>query len=190
MVRVPRGLHTPAGAYARGKLQWGPVAWRAQVVAFNAWTYYITGVPLIGGQAQGTISIGGSVTSALYPGPTVFPGPTLHPGATSSMPTGTGGECLLSVGPSGAGTVWFPAAATVSTTSGINDNSTCNLYIGPAGIPITLVGTLFPGGYGTISLPIPSLAPGQYIIAVWTGGKLGDVASINISGTMQALAPG
>jgi hypothetical protein len=99
------------------------------------------------------------------------------------------GTLTLSVGPSGAGTIWYPASATVSTTSGVNDNSVCNIYLGPSGIPVTLVGTLNPGGYGTTSLAIPSLAPGQYLIAVWTGASNGDTASVNIVGLMSALSP-
>jgi hypothetical protein len=85
--------------------------------------------------------------------------------------------------------VWYPASLTVSTTTGINDFSTCSIYLGPAGVPVTLVATLFPGGTGTASLAIPSMTPGQYLIAVWTGAKSGDTASINIVGTMDSVMP-
>jgi hypothetical protein len=99
------------------------------------------------------------------------------------------GAALLSVGPSGSGNVWYPASCTISTTTGVNDFSTCSIYLGPAGVPVTLQATLFPGGTGTASLAIPSMTPGQYIIAVWSGGHPGDVCSVNITGTMDSVMP-
>jgi hypothetical protein len=33
------------------------------------------------------------------------------------------------------------------------------------------------------------MTPGQYIIAVWSGGHAGDVCSINITGTMDSVMP-
>ena len=158
MVRVPRGLTSPAGAYAPGRLGWGPAARPIRRLPIQLYRRPITSVPLTGGQAQGRISAAGAAT--------------------------------LSVGPSGAGNVWYPASITISTTTGINDFSTCSVYLGPAGVAVTLVATLFPGGTGTASLAIPSMTPGQYIIAVWSGGHSGDVCSINIVGTMDSVQPG
>jgi|SRR5579864_1377672 len=105
----------------------------------------------------------------------------------SALPAG---QALTSVGPQGLGNVWYPAQATISTTSGINDNSTFSLYLGPAGVPVTLVGQAFPGGTGTLAVAVPSMTPGQYLIGLWTGGNPGDVASINVIGTMDSLMPG
>ena len=99
------------------------------------------------------------------------------------------GAATLSVGPAGSGNVWYPASITILTTTGINDFSTCSVYLGPAGVPITLQATLFPGGTGTASLAIPSMTPGQYLIAVWSGGHSGDVCSMNITGTMDSVIP-
>jgi len=48
-----------------------------------------------------------------------------------------GGLLTLQIGPQGAGTVWYPAQVTTSTTSGVNDVSTCLVYMGAAGTPIT-----------------------------------------------------
>lgn len=97
------------------------------------------------------------------------------------------GEGIVSVGPQGLGNVWYPAQCTISTTSGVNDNSVFSLYLGPAGVPVTLVGQAFPGGSGTLAVAVPSMTPGQYLIGVWTGGNPGDVASINVIGTMDTL---
>jgi hypothetical protein len=103
---------------------------------------------------------------------------------------GAGGAATISVGPQGLGNVWYPASATIMTTSGVNDNSTCNLYLGPAGVPVTLIATFYPGGTGTAGIAVPSMTPGQYLIAVWSGGNPGDYASVNIVGTMDSIQPG
>jgi hypothetical protein len=102
----------------------------------------------------------------------------------------SGGTATISVGPNGLGNVWYPASATIMTTSGVNDNSTCNLYLGPAGQGITLIATFYPGGTGTAGIAVPSMTPGQYLIAEWTGANPGDHASINIVGTMDSIMPG
>jgi len=156
-MRVPAGLHSPAGAWAPDKLLWGPVARPIRRLPLQLYRQRITSVPLTGGQAQGKILASGALT--------------------------------LSVGPSGSGNVWYPASITILTTTGVNDFSTCSIYLGPAGVPITLVATLFPGGTGTASLAIPSMTPGQYIIAVWSGATSGDTASINVVGTADSVAP-
>jgi hypothetical protein len=146
---------------------------------------------------------GGRFPGKLTSGPAVRPIPRLpmqlYTQTVSSVPL-TGGQAqgkisaagaaTLSVGPAGAGNVWYPASITIQTTSGVNDTSTCLIYLGPAGVPVTLQATLYPGGFGTASLAIPSMTPGQYIIAVWSGGKSGDVCSINITGTMNSVMPG
>jgi hypothetical protein len=98
------------------------------------------------------------------------------------------GELALSVGPSGLGTVWYPASAVISTTVGPLDPSTCAVYVGPQGNPQALQGTLFAsGGAGTVALAIPQLTPGLFIVAIWTGATPGSVATMNVTGTAQML---
>lgn len=97
------------------------------------------------------------------------------------------GPLTLQIGPQGAGTVWYPAQVTTSTTSGVNDTSTCLVYMGAAGTPITLMGTLFPGGAGVLAVAFPPLTVGLFVIAVFSGGKAGDVAAVNVTGTMDYL---
>lgn len=160
MVRVPRGLHSPAGAYRPGKLAWGPAAPRpARRLPMQLYQARISQVPLVGGQAQGIVAATGKLS--------------------------------LSVGPQGIGNVWYPASLTVQTTSGTSDGSVCNIYLGPAGVGVTLLGTFYPGqaGDGVASFALPSLAPGQYLIASWTGANSGDVATVNVVGTMDSVAP-
>lgn len=106
-------------------------------------------------------------------------------GITTIAANGTG---TISVGPAGLGTVWYPASAVISTTTGANDSSTCSIYVGPAGYPTTLQGTLaLSGGAGVVALAIPQLTPGMFIIAVWSGAHAGDIATLNVTGTAQVL---
>lgn len=102
------------------------------------------------------------------------------------------GNGTVALGPQGMGTVWYPAAVTVSTTSGINDASVCNIYAGPAGIltPTTLLGTLPSGGAGVLSMGLPPLPVGWQLTAVWSGGSPGDVAAVNVTGSKDAMMLG
>ncbi len=103
-----------------------------------------------------------------------------------------GGTGKVSIGPSGLGTVWYPASVTVSTTSGVNDPSVCNVYAGPAGIltPTTLLGTIPSGGAGVLAVAVPPLPVGWYLTAVWSGAKNGDIAAINVTGSKDARVVG
>lgn len=110
---------------------------------------------------------------------------------TGAQVTGTipnSGTLTLSVGPSGLGTVWYPASAVVSTTTGPSDTSTCSVYVGAAGNPQSLQGTLYSsGGAGVVALAIPSITPGLSVIAVWTGGTAGALATLNVTGSAAVL---
>lgn len=96
------------------------------------------------------------------------------------------GTLTLTVGPQALGTVWYPAQATISTTTGPLDTSTALAYLGSAGVPTQLVGTVYSGN-GTIALAVPDMQPGDQLIVTWTGGHAGDVAAVNIIGSMDAL---
>lgn len=98
-----------------------------------------------------------------------------------------GGALTLSIGPQGLGTVWYPAQVTTTTTSGVNDVSTCLVYMGAAGVPTTLMGTLYPGGAGVLAVAFPPLTVGLFIIAEFTGGHATDIAAVNVTGTMDYL---
>lgn len=97
------------------------------------------------------------------------------------------GALTLTIGPQGLGTTWYPVQITLSTTTGVLDTSTANVYLGPLVTPATLVGSLFTGN-GTVALAIPAMQPGQYLVISWTGGNPGDTAAANVIGTMDALA--
>jgi hypothetical protein len=116
-------------------------------------------------------------------------GVTLTGGQNQATAT-SGGTASTQAGPQGLGTVWYPAQVTVSTTTGITtgaDTSICNLYLGAAGFPSTLLGTIF-GGNGLLGVALPPLTVGLFVIAQWTGAHPGDACALNVQGTMDALA--
>jgi hypothetical protein len=170
MVRLPRNW--PAGTYhpvaakrGPGKLAWMP-GWRGTSVQpitatpIRSYTRRISSVPLSGGQVQATVPGSGAIT--------------------------------LEVGPQGLGNVWYPVQVNASTTTGLTaagDNSVCNIYLGPAVNPTTLVGTIY-NGNGTAALAIPDMTPGQFLVMAWSGANPGDQAAANVIGTMDALSTG
>ncbi len=138
----------------------GGVIFRPPVAPIELYTGVTTSVPLNDGQGQTTVAANGTAT--------------------------------VRIGPQGIGTVWYPASVTISTTSGVNDASVCNIYAGPASIltPTQLLGTIPTGGAGVLAAAVPPLAVGWYITAVWTGGKQGDIAAINVMGSKDARVIG
>jgi hypothetical protein len=102
------------------------------------------------------------------------------------------GTVTVRIGPSGLGTVWYPAAVTVSTTTGVNDPSVCNIYAGPANLqtPTTLLGTIPSGGAGVLAAAVPPLPVGWFLAAVWTGATQGDIAAVNVTGSKTARVMG
>lgn len=100
-----------------------------------------------------------------------------------------GGAVTLTVGPQGLGTLWYPAQAVISTTTGALDTSTALVYLGAGGVPTMLIGTVYSGN-GTVAIAVPPMQPGDFIIVSWTGGHAADIASVNVIGTMDALTTG
>jgi hypothetical protein len=100
-----------------------------------------------------------------------------------------GGAVTVSVGPQGLGTLWYPGQVTISTTTGPLDGATALIYLGNGGVPTELLATVYTGN-GTAGLAVPPMQPGDLIIVQWTGGHPGDIAALNIVGTMDALTTG
>jgi len=105
------------------------------------------------------------------------------------------GTATAFCGPAGVGTVWYPQAVAISTTTGANDASTCALYLSPfentstALAPSTQIGgQSYAGGGDTIGVAVPPMRNGYYIIAVWSNATNGDVAALQVYGTQQALS--
>jgi hypothetical protein len=109
---------------------------------------------------------------------------------TSAAASASSGLATCQLGPAGLGNLWFPTQVTLSTTTGITtglDTSVANLYLGPAGVATTLLGTVF-GGNGIVAAALPNIQPGLYLIAQWVNGINGDQATMNVQGVMNAYA--
>lgn len=101
------------------------------------------------------------------------------------------GAATVQVGPSGLGTLWYPQQAVISTTSGVNDSSTCIAYLGPPGaVPANILFQSLSAGADVQGIAIPVLQPGDVITCVWSGGHPGDLATLRIMGPLTALVPG
>ena len=104
------------------------------------------------------------------------------------------GSASITVGPAGVGTIWYPQAVAIGTTTGAADGSTCTLYLGPIldnGKPQgqQIGGQSYNGGGDTFGVAIPPMWPGYFVGAIWAGGNPGDVAFFQIYGDMDTLIP-
>jgi hypothetical protein len=98
-----------------------------------------------------------------------------------------GGAATVTVGPQGTGTIWYPQQASIATTTGAADTSTCALYVGPLSA-LTLIGSQsYAGGGDSLGLAVPVLYPGSFLVAVWAGGHAGDLAALTIYGQQDVL---
>ena len=98
------------------------------------------------------------------------------------------GGVTLRVGPTGAGTSWSLDQAGISTSVGPTDTSTCAVYVGPMAIQSFLAAQSYAGGGDSIGLAGLTIDPGSFIWAVWESGTNGALATLNVTGTVSALA--
>jgi len=135
---------------------------------------------------------------------TMRPAPATPPGAYQGTQRTTitggyaakvvpvGGTVTIYCGPAGVGTVWYPQAVVISTTSGAADVSTCALYLSPLQNGATLApstqigGQSYAGGGDTIGVAVPPVRPGLFIVAQWTGATAGDLAALQVYGEQSA----
>ena len=99
------------------------------------------------------------------------------------------GSATVTVGPHGLGTRWYPKKGDINTTSGPNDASTCQVFIGPAASAMDTLGAgqSYAGGGDTFGLSGEMLQPGEFVTAVWTGGNPGDVATLRVTGSQIVM---
>jgi hypothetical protein len=105
------------------------------------------------------------------------------------------GTATAYCGPQGVGTVWYPQAVAISTTTGANDAATCALFLSPfTNTSMSLApssqigGQSYAGGGDTIGIAVPPVRNGYYIIAVWSNATHNDLASLQVYGNQQALS--
>lgn len=109
------------------------------------------------------------------------------PGYVGQAAISGAGTATIQLGPSGYGVRWYPAQAKISTTSGAADTSTCIIYLGVIASASQIGAQSYAGGGDVIGLPGDMLQPGEFVIAVWSGGKPGDVATLRLSGIQDSL---
>src|SRR5580692_8862853 len=141
MVRKPRGMHSPAGTNRGSILQWRP--------------------GLAGSGMQRTRQVPVTAFAQRISGIQLT-------GGQAQGKISAAGTATVSIGPAGLGRIWYPAQATISTTTGTADNSTCLIYLGAKGVPNLQVGQSYAAGADTVALAVPAMAVGQLLIAVWS----------------------
>jgi hypothetical protein len=109
-------------------------------------------------------------------------------GGQAQTVIGADGTATAKIGPQALGTSWYPASAVISTTTGAADNATAQCFLGSSGVANLLQGQSYAAGGDTIGLSVPQMTPGDLLIVKWAGGTPGDLATVNIVGTMDALA--
>lgn len=97
------------------------------------------------------------------------------------------GIVTVTVGPQGVGTIWYPQQWAIATTTGANDASTCTIYHGPIGLQTLVIGQSYAGGGDSGGMAVPPMWPGYFVVAVWSGAKQGDLASLTVYGQMDVL---
>lgn len=98
-----------------------------------------------------------------------------------------GGAATVQLGPQGVGTRWYPVQGIITTSTGVNDASTCQLYMGTVAVANLIGATSYAGGGDTFGLSGHMMQPGDYLIAVWSGGNNGDTATLRVTGDQVAM---
>lgn len=98
-----------------------------------------------------------------------------------------GGTATVQLGPQGLGCRWYPVQAVITTSSGVNDTSTCQLFMGTTALANLIASTSYLGGGDTFGISGADMQPGDYLIAVWSGANNGDTATLRITGSQVAM---
>lgn len=98
------------------------------------------------------------------------------------------GDGTAAIGPGLPGVSWQPAtiAVQVGLAPGedeIISEAQCNVYLGIAPVAGSLLGATSTGSTGDSTDCSATVWPGQELIAVWSGGDPGAVATMSIFGT-------
>jgi hypothetical protein len=111
----------------------------------------------------------------------------IHGEGTGQAIVNGAGAATVTVNPQGLGTRWYPVKADISTTTGANDTSTCQLFLGAQSVNTQIGGTSYAGGGDTFGLAGHALGPGDLLIAVWAGAKPGDIATLRVTGDQVVM---
>ncbi|MHB1433998.1 MAG: hypothetical protein ACYCVZ_18025 [Streptosporangiaceae bacterium] len=92
------------------------------------------------------------------------------------------GNGTAQIGPNLPGVSWQPETIAVSVATNISE-AQCSVYIGLSAEAGSLLGATQTGSSGDSTDCSATVWPGQQIIAKWTGGDPGAVATMSIFGT-------
>lgn len=98
------------------------------------------------------------------------------------------GVAQAQVGPHGTGETWQLDQCFLSTSVGQLDAATCVVYVGPQALPMYAVTGSLQGGASQFGLGGTGLQPGEFVIAVWSGGTAAALAYLRVTGVKTALA--
>ena len=108
----------------------------------------------------------------------------LGPEGIASVKLDASGNGTVKVGPIGHRETWFPETASASASSAVLE-AACRIYVGPSPTASYFRDGTLSGSTGdstdrvsgtTVSLP-------WSVWAVWSGGDVGAIATLNVSGT-------
>jgi hypothetical protein len=85
-------------------------------------------------------------------------------------------------GPGLPGVSWQPSSIAVSVSTNVSE-AQCSVYLGIGPYPGSLVGATQTGSTGDSTDCSATVWPGQELIAVWTGGDPGSIATMSVFGT-------
>lgn len=119
---------------------------------------------------------------------------TLIAGGYATALVDANGNATAFCGPMSVGTIWYPQAVAISTTTGANDLSTAALYLSPqvniadSPVPSTQIGgQSYAGGGDTVGFSAPPMWQGYFIFVVWQGATPGDTAAMQVYGNQTEL---
>jgi hypothetical protein len=109
----------------------------------------------------------------------------VNPGATPSNSLGSG-TCQL--GPSIVREQWQPQSASVSVATNVNE-AACSLFLGSSPQNSTSLGQTSKGSTGSTAALGQNMVGGYLLIAVWSGGDPGSLATLRVIGTRSIGSP-
>jgi len=105
-----------------------------------------------------------------------------------SVTLNASGNGTVTLGPQIAKEHWQVASATVSVTTNVKE-SACSVFLGTTPVSSTLYGQTETGSTGDTCTIGQDIQSGQLVIAQWTGGDVGSVATMTLTGTRTIGAP-
>lgn len=107
----------------------------------------------------------------------------IGPEGSVAVTLNASGNGTAKIGPISAREIWFPDNAHVKTTTNTKE-AACSIYAGTGVYPNTFRDETLSGSSGdsTGKISADQIKCGMYIFAVWTGGDVGAIATLNVTG--------